>query len=512
VGSGEYRRDYPPGRKEDRAIVLSEFRFVANREPNVFDFVADRNALAHRHLSAQTLADRLFGSKEFATLTEPAICHATDPSYFAGQPGNWAGFPALSTPAAGNPAADGSEASLQSALWLRSLAGGGEVDLQPGQVTGLSTMLIVPGNVTLTTAGDPDPTHYADMGELARLPSFDPVPGTGQPLVQLDPGAKLVHVWVDGQRDVPDPNTFLIFDVRTLGGTGTTVADDRLGNTDGASTLEVDSADTGLAGSAACATNVVDDNLVEAYSSSHVLLPGEPGNDHPQADGIGVYCTHTDVERNDIVDISDTAVVLFDGSPLGPAPGPQLSTVAHNVIISAGNSYSFGIATDPFYSLDATVLPGGDPPGTVSRAFTDGTGGARITGNELWSGDRTHFDVLLSSGTHDLFGSTVHQNCLLPNSGGVATCGGGRNASGATWTDNSSDGLLTEVEMGIYVGGTTGAVIEHNTFGDIVEATGGTCPKFPVVEAAGFAPGLKIDLPVHVDTQLQSDSCVTPSY
>ena len=64
--------------------------------------------------------------------------------------------------------------------------------------------------------------------------------------------------------------------------------------------------------------------------------------------------------------------------------------------------------------------------------------------------------------------------------------------------------------MGIYVGGTAGAVLEHNDFGDLVEVAGGTCPKYPVVEAAGFAPGLQIDLPVHVDTALVSDNCVNP--
>jgi hypothetical protein len=513
VGSAEYRRDYPPGPAQDRAIVLTLFRFVLNREPDSAGFVAERDALASGRLAARAVADRLFSSQEFADITEPAVCSPTEPSDYAGQPGNWTGFPALPTPVTGAPGPDAAETTLQAALWLRSLAGGGVVDLEPGQVTGLATTLVVPGNVTLTTAGDPDPDRYADMAELARLPSFAGLPGSsGLELVRLEPGAKLVHVWVDGQRDAPDPNNFLDFDVRTLGGAGTTVAHDRLSNTDGAGTLEVDSGDAGIPGATDCSHNVVADNLVEAYSSAHVVPPGEPDTDHPQADGIGVYCTHTTVEGNDLVDISDTAIVLFDGASLLPSTPPQRSLVADNTIVSAGNSSSFGIATDPSYSLSSGLSPGGDPPGTTSRAFSDGTSGARIVDNVLWSGDRTHFDVLLSSGTHDLFGSTVHQNCAIPDAQGQATCGGGRNATGATWTGNSSAGLLTEVEMGIYVGGTTRAVLEHNDFADLVEVRGGTCPKAPVVEAAGFAPGLRIDQPVHVDTALVSDNCVNPSF
>ena len=94
----------------------------------------------------------------------------------------------------------------------------------------------------------------------------------------------------------------------------------------------------------------------------------------------------------------------------------------------------------------------------------------------------------MSSGTHDLFGSTDHQNCGIPNAQDQPTCGGGRNATGAIWTDNSSAGLLSEVEMGVYVGGTTDAVFEHDDFDDLVEVDGGTCPKYPVVVAAVASP------------------------
>ncbi len=515
VGSAEYRHDYPlvPGSGTAGAIVLTLYRFVLNREPDPAGYVAHRDAITSGRESPLAAANQLFASPEFADLTEPAICNPSNPSYYFGQPGNWTGFPAIQTPTQGQPGPDAPEATLQATLDAKSAAGGGVVAMPRRQVTGLVTTLVVPGNVTLTTAGDPDPDRYAEMARLVRLPGFTGLPDySGKELVRLEPGATLVHVWVDGQRDAPDPNTFLVFDVRMLGGAGTTVMDDRLGNTYGASTLEDDSGDANVPGATACSRNVVSDNLVEGYSSTHVAPPGEPDTDHTQADALGIYCTHTQVHGNDIVDVSDSGVVLFDGSSnLASAP-PQLSDVTDNTIVSAGNSYSFGIATDPSYSLHQGLFPGGDPPGVTSRMFSDGTRSARIEDNILWSGSRTHFDVLLSSGTHDLFGSTVHQNCNIADTAGQADCGGGRNATGARWTGNTSDGLLTEVEMGIYVGGTSGAVVEQNHFSRLVEVHGGTCPKHPVVVAGHFAPGLRIDQPVYLDTTLASDSCVNTRF
>jgi hypothetical protein len=514
VSSTEYRQDYPvAGRAGDAAaIALTLYRFVLNREPDPADFMFARDAI-ERGVDPLAVADHLYALAEFSTLVTPAICSPTNPSYFFGQPGNWSGFPAIQTPARGQPGPDATEASLQAALDLKSATGGGVVVLPERRVTGLATTLVVPGNIVLTTAGDPDPDRYAEMARLVRLPGFHGLPGyPGMELVRLQPGAKLVHVWVDGQRDAPDPNNFLVFDVRMLGGPGTTVADDRLGNTFGASTLEDDGGSAGVPGEAPCSDNVVSDNLVEAYSSSHVDQPGEPDTDHPQADGLGIYCTHTEVADNDIVDVSDTAIALFDGASGLTSTPPQLSDVSHNVIISAGNSYSFGIVTDPSYSLHQGPTPGGDPPGVVSRRFSAGGRSTTIRDNVLWSGERTHFDVLLSSGTHDLFGSTVNQNCSIPDATDQADCGGGRNATAARWIGNTSAGLPVDVEIGLYVGGTTGTVVRDDHFPHLVEVDGGTCPKAAVVMAAGFAPDTRVGGDPFLDTALLSDSCVNPRF
>jgi|GEM_PF-889077 len=510
VGSKAYRSDYPPGPAEAGAVVLTLYRFVLNREPDPTGYVENRDLLAARAATVRQEADDLFATAEFADLTEPAICSQSNPNYYFGQPGNWTGFPAIQTPALGSPGPDTTEAALQEQLDLRALAGGGQVVLPARQVVGLTTTLVVPGNVTLTTAGDPDPDRYAEMARLVRVDGFGPTPGaSGDELVELQPRAKLEHVWVDGQRHAPDPNTFTVFNIRILGGAGTTVQDDRIGSPYGASNLEDDSTDSNVPGATACSANVISDNLVDGYGSTHEVIPGSL--DHPESDGFGVYCPDATVSHNDLVDISDTAVALFDGSSFLATTQPQRSRVADNTVVSAGNSYSFGVATDPSYSLHQGTTPGGDPPGVTTRSFA----GTVITGNQFWTGDRTHINVVLSAGTHDLLGSTVHQNCLLPNQTDVATCGGGRNTLGATWTDNATGGQLLEAEIGIYVGGSSATTFRDNDLSRLVEVPGGFCPHFPVVFATGFAPGTRLTRsagPVHQDTTLTSDSCVNPTF
>src|ERR1035437_8775989 len=294
VASSEYRHDYPSN--DAGSIALTLYRFVLNREPNEAEYVAMRNQLTGTPTSPQlTPADAptsLYERPEFATLTQPAICNATDPSYYFGKPGDLTGYPAITTPSTGAPRPAAPGAALQQRLDTLSLFGGGVVVLPERQVVGLATTLTIPGNVTLTTAGNPDPTRYADMARLVRLPPSPPLPVyTSSELVRLDSGAKLVHLWVDGQRDGPDPNSLGVFNIRMLGGVGTTVQSDRIGNSYGASNLEDDVQPPTTDDPTGCKGNVVSDNLVEGYATAHGgTVPGEDANDHPETDGFGIYC------------------------------------------------------------------------------------------------------------------------------------------------------------------------------------------------------------------------------
>jgi hypothetical protein len=159
---------------------------------------------------------------------------------------------------------------------------------------------------------------------------------------------------------------------------------------------------------------------------------------------------------------TDTATSVYER--------PEFATLTQPTICSANDpSYYFGRPGDltgyPAIATPSTGAPRPDTPGAALQQRLDTlslfgggvvdlterrvVGLATIRDNHLSSGDRTHFDVILSSGTHQLVGSTVHRNCLLPNPGGRATCGGGRNANGAEWIANSSQGLPSWAQMGI---------------------------------------------------------------
>src|SRR5262249_45261451 len=95
--------------------------------------------------------------------------------------------------------------------------------------------LNIPSGVTLTTAGQPGPSKYAEMGRLVRPASFGG--SAGAAVVEVDSGAKLLNVWVDGQRTGPTDAVSNTVNVETVGGTGTTVSGGRLSNAIGFTNL-----------------------------------------------------------------------------------------------------------------------------------------------------------------------------------------------------------------------------------------------------------------------------------
>lgn len=80
--------------------------------------------------------------------------------------------------------------------------------------------LDIPAGVTLTTAGQPSPNQYAQMGRLVRASGFGEG-STGAAVVEVESGAKLLNVWVDGQRSGPTDHQSATVNVETAGGSGT---------------------------------------------------------------------------------------------------------------------------------------------------------------------------------------------------------------------------------------------------------------------------------------------------
>jgi hypothetical protein len=374
------------------------------------------------------VVDSILSSAEFTTRIAPAICDPASPAYAPVAP------TAPVDVGAGGPGFTGDQAALQAAL--DATPPGGTVSLAPRAVVRISTPLRVARGVTLTTTGDPGPTHYASMGRLVR--GGAPPNATESSVVDLAEGATLSHVWVSGGRAWLGQPQRAAVTVR-IRGDGATVASSKIADPLGGSSVFVSTKRYG----GECTTATVRGNLVTAYGSEH---RGEAW-----ADGISVACPRTTVADNEIVDATDVGIVLYrvDG-------GTQASVVEGNRIVAAGRSAFAALAADP-------LMQGGG----AQFSFR----GASFRDSELWTGSRTHFDIGLAVGTHAWFGAISDKG------------------TGASFTGNTTGALSIRTTNAFAVDGMLDATVRDNSLRALpMEAT--ACPVGPSVSRAdGWASG-----------------------
>jgi hypothetical protein len=358
-------------------------------------------------------------------------------------------------PAAGS-GFTGSEAALQQAL-NNAAAGDGTVSLAQRALVSLSQPLIIPPGVALTTTGSPGLHHYADMGRLVRAAAF-PAPSAPEGMVQVQNGATLSNVWVDGARDTPR-NTASLENVMTYG-TGITVSSDRISNTQGPSSLYLLGGYDGYP----CTLATVSGNLITAYSSDHYLSPD-------WADGITDNCEGATISGNQIVDATDVAIVVFRNTPTSG----QHTIVTGNYILSAGNSMYGGMGFDPLYNNTGTA-------GAQTLSFA----GAAIKGNELWTGPDTHFDIGITDGTRAWYAR--------------AGADPADTGTGASIIGNTTGTLSARVQTGVAVNGMLNTTVTGNTL-TLTHVTSGSCPKqnFAAEISSGYATGTFSPTPTNVN-------------
>jgi hypothetical protein len=411
---------------DNAAKLLALYRGALNREPDTSGFNFNMNQLSGGTSWTQVV-DQFFASSEF---TGDAASFCTTGSYTFG-----AGA-ALTIPLGQGCSGQfcftgGTQAQLQSMLDAAAPAHA-TVTLAQQVVVPITTAqqvgpprtrmagLDIPAGVTLTTAGSPAPSRYAEMGRLVRAGGLG-----AAAVVEVESGAKLTSVWVDGQRTSPTDHVPDSVNVETAGGSGTTVASDRLSNAVGFTNLHA----LGTAESLPCAGNTITGNLVTAYSSSHT--------DQLWSDGISVACENATVENNTVIDATDVGIVLFRAYP-----ADQRSVVADNTVLSAGNPAFGGIVADPLSSSP-----------TVDPSFA----GASVRDNTLWTGPATYFHIALSVGSAAWFAS--------PNIG-----------SGASFTGNTTGSQSANVTEGIAVSGMLNATVTGNTL-SVNLGRHGSCPQ-----------------------------------
>jgi uncharacterized protein DUF4214 len=433
----------------DAAKLETLYRGALNREPDQAGFDNWTTQLDNG-MAWSTVVDKFFTSSDFTALV-PKICSGvvdgSGASYYFGTQ------PAIALPT-GSSGFHGTEADLQAKL--DATPSGGTVTLAQRALVPLTQPLVVPAGVTLTTSGSPNTRHYADMGRLYRASSFD------DRLVEVKGGATLSHVWVDGARGNPDNRDTSRDNVMTYGGTGTTVTADRITDSQGPSNLYLLGSFDGYP----CASETVSDNLITAYASDHF-------QNSDWTDGISDSCENATISGNQVVDATDVAIVQYRIT----TDVTQRSVVKGNQVLSAGNSMYGGLGLDPLYEGQ------GSAPKTYD--FT----GAAITGNTMWSGPDTHFEIGIANGTRAWFAGTYPTNT----------------GTGGSITGNTTGSLTARVATGVATGGMLDTTVSGNTM-SFAHVSVGRCPQddYAAEITAGYASGTFDPTPADVGF----DGCV----
>jgi len=434
---------------DNAARLLALFRGAVDREPDSSGYNYYLNLLNTGTSWTQVVND-IFTSSEF---TSDAATFCTEGSYGFG-----AG-PAITIPLGQGCSGQfcftaGTQHQLQT--MLDSAPSGTTVTLAQQVVVPITDTLSIPApqhglrippGVTLTTAGQPGPNRYAEMGRLVRSSGFGITSATAGAVVEVAGGAKLENVWVDGQRTGPTNEESATVNVETAGGSGTTVSNDRISNAIGFTNLHA----LGTAESRPCSSTTITGNLSTQYATSHV----NPGD---WSDGLSVACENATVTGNTVIDATDVGIVLFRAYP-----ADQKSTVANNTILNAGNSAFGGVVADPL-SSSPTEYP----------SFA----GSSVNSNTLWTGPAASYGIGLSLGTAAWFSS--------PN------IGSGASFTGNTLTGNVTEGMTVSGMLNVTATGNTLSV----TLGQYV-----SCPEAEIAVDPQYGSG-NIQPPItHVDVR-----------
>jgi hypothetical protein len=495
--SDEFTSAYPDDGVLERAQRFTALlRATFSRDPVAADWTTwfapyrdDRDAWA-------ATVDAMYESAEFSDRTVPSACSSTEPGY---------GFvtgdvspAALDLRALSGLGTSRTQDELQREIDVVAARGGGPVLLEPGElvrvgVTGTDHRpLLVRSGVTLTTAGAPGPARYARMGRIVpertdAQPCQDECSDAA--LVRVAPGGSVTNVWVDGNG--LDEALFKVAAVETWGSDGaapTRIVGNRISvpARDGVGIRARGFSVTGEP----CRGQIVSGNVLTGYASQQRF---DSQGQARWSDGIAVECEAATVERNELVDISDAAIVLYGAYNRAlDATRAQTSTVSRNQILSAGLSGHVALGFDAIGECaahpDGPLVPCLDS--SQSRDFR----GASITGNTYWTGPSTHFDIGIMVGGAPRWGS--HR---VPSSGGTAS-------------DNTA-AAGTRVNMGITVLGMTDSVLRDNTHAfELVDgnelARWGKCPEVAVGVGSSESASTTVEPPTPTEVVDAADGCL----
>lgn len=390
LGSSEFTHlGYTPAQEAEVA-----YRTVLNREPDPSGF-ANMVSQLSGGTSWSTVVAGAEQSPEFAALAR-TICTTKNYGFGTTAPISYASGPGYS----------GDEAGLQALL--DATAAGGTVSLARGAVIPIVQTLTIPSGVTLTTTGRPARQAYAAMGRLSRQPGWE-----GES-VGLTAGSTLTNVWVDGDRTREAKFAAQRFNIILHGG-DSVISNDRIGNTAGATNMQLDGFEHGVPYCSA----VVSGNLIDAYTSQHA--------NQLWSDGISDGCENSTITKNEVIDASDVGIILF---ATFSDTLVQKSQVTDNTVIQAGNGAFALLGVDP-----STGQPAGS-----TRLF----GGSLVADNTIWTAPTAISTFGITVGTYAWFGV------------------GSAIGTGSTVRGNTSGTLSVAAETAIDVSGILNTTVVKN--------------------------------------------------
>ena len=500
--SQEYANDYlDNGSPDNGSKVAGLYRAVLNREPDMSGWLGNVNSLNAGSATWSQVVKGVLSSPEFGSLVTNSICAKTTPG--ASQTGSygWGGGQPFDRQVAKNPIAipDGStEAALQTTL--SNTAPGGTVYLNPGTVTNITSTLLIPDGITLATApvgsasSSPAPRNYLQMARLVRTGSSASFPGF---VIEVAPGAALRNIWVDGARATftnagancdDDNGEWSCSNIAVDGNnsevnpaTGksfvTQIINNRISDSYGNSNLTAfGTADATPSAPYSCGpsypTEQITGNLSTQYATSHFVTTVQPG--FPWSDGLSISCENANVVSNEVVDATDTGIVLFGGANAAV----QASKITSNIILNAGNA-AFGSL---YVDTRATGV-GACTNGTAVSSFS----GSLIESNELYTGPNTFVQAAIALGIQ------------LETAG----CTG----SSLSVLNNNDGSNFVRDAMGIAIDGVHNSVLNGNNF-TLQSASHGSCPVGSFLEEPGTV-GINTNQPPGDITSAQMNGCIS---
>lgn len=299
---------------------------------------------------------------------------------------------------------------------LNSAKPGDRIELTQGSLIEVTSMIIVPNGIEITTAGNPGTFEYQKMARFVRSPSF-----TDGAMFAITAESKLKFTWVDGQRNTVDNPNFKAQNINIgfVGGLGAIVEGNRVDNSLGFSNITIAGEAVGLQ-----ATNaIVRGNFIDATTSNY---------SRNWTDGISNGGEYALIEFNTIINATDVGIVAF----AMPTQRVQNSIIRFNTILNLSNSSYGGIVSDGVLNSSGF----GSAPGSYA-AYAEGL---EFSNNVLWTSNGAFMSIALSVGTRAWFGRAT------------------QTINGSTFRNNTSNGQVLRVGTGIVVSGAINVAIAGN--------------------------------------------------